>query len=48
LSDRPVADSPRPPKLRFFATDSVEKFRRLGPSFLGHAVDAVEHVDLKE
>lgn len=36
------------PSLRFFATDSVEKFRRLGPSFLGYAVDSVEHVDLKE
>lgn len=36
------------PRLRFFATDSVEKFRRLGPRFLGHAIDSVEHVDLKE
>ena len=34
--------------LRFFATDSVEKFRRLGPRFLGYPVDRVEHVDLKE
>src|SRR5882672_2911571 len=34
--------------LRFFATDSVEKFRRLGPRFLGHPVEPVEHVDLKE
>jgi glutamate racemase len=34
--------------LKFFATDSVEKFRRLGPRFLGHAVESVEHVDLKE
>jgi glutamate racemase len=34
--------------LRFFATDSVEKFRRLGPRFLGHPVEHVEHVDLKE
>jgi glutamate racemase len=34
--------------LRFFATDSVEKFRRLGPRFLGYAVESVEHVDLKE
>lgn len=36
------------PELRFFATDSVEKFRRMGPKFLGHPVDLVEHVDLKE
>jgi glutamate racemase len=38
----------RPANLKFFATDSVEKFRRLGPSFLGHPVQSVEHVDLKE
>lgn len=36
------------PRLRFFATDSVEKFRRLGPHFLGHSVEDVQHVDLKE
>jgi glutamate racemase len=36
------------PRLRFFATDSTEKFRRLGERFLGHAIDDVKHVDLKE
>jgi glutamate racemase len=36
------------PSLKFFATDSVEKFRRMGPGFLGHPVNTVEHVDLKE
>ncbi|MGA7907408.1 MAG: glutamate racemase [Candidatus Sulfotelmatobacter sp.] len=36
------------PRLRFFATDSVEKFRRLGQRFLGHPVEDVQHVDLKE
>lgn len=36
------------PRLRFFATDSTEKFQRLGQRFLGHAIDNVEHVDLKE
>lgn len=30
----------------FFATDSVAKFRRLGPRFLGSAIDEVELVDL--
>jgi glutamate racemase len=35
-------------RLRFFATDSVEKFRRLGARFLGHAIDDVQHIDLKE
>jgi len=36
------------PALKFFATDSVEKFHRLGAMFMGHAIDDVEHVDLKE
>jgi glutamate racemase len=36
------------PRFKFFATDSVEKFRKLGPRFLGHAIHEVQHVDLKE
>jgi glutamate racemase len=36
------------PRLKFFVTDSVEKFRRLGERFLGHAIENVQHVDLKE
>jgi glutamate racemase len=36
------------PRLKFFATDSVEKFRKLGARFLGHAIDDVQPVDLKE
>ncbi len=36
------------PRLNFFATDSTEKFKRLGERFLGHPIDRVEHVDLKE
>lgn len=36
------------PRLRFFATDSTEKFQRLGERFLGHRIERVEHVDLKE
>jgi len=35
-------------RLRFFATDSAEKFRRLGTRFLGRPIAQVEHVDLKE
>lgn len=35
-------------RLKFFATDSVEKFRRLGQRFLGHPIEDVLHVDLKE
>ena len=33
-------------RCRFFATDSVAKFRRLGARFLGSAIDEVELVDL--
>jgi len=33
--------------LRCFATDSVEKFRRLGGRFLGRALEEVELVDLE-
>jgi glutamate racemase len=36
------------PRIKFFATDSVDKFRRLGERFLGHAIEDVQHVDLKE
>ena len=37
------------PRLKFFATDSGgEKFRKLGTRFLGHAIEDVRHVDLKE
>jgi glutamate racemase len=36
------------PRLTCFATDSAEKFRRLGAQFLGHPLDDVKHVDLSE
>jgi glutamate racemase len=36
------------PRLKFFATDSTEKFRRLGARFLGREINDVQHVDLKE
>src|SRR6202167_484831 len=38
LPASPAADEERRalPRLKFFATDSVEKFRRLGERFLGH------------
>ncbi len=36
------------PRLRFFATDSTEKFQRHGAQFLGLLIDHVQHVDLKE
>jgi glutamate racemase len=34
--------------LRFFVTDSIEKFRRLGTKFLGNEIRDITHVDLKE
>ncbi len=37
-----------PTRLRFYATDSVEKFSRLGAQFLGHPIGEVKLVDLKE
>lgn len=35
-------------RIRFFVTDSIDKFRRLGTRFLGRAIENIEHVDLKE
>jgi glutamate racemase len=36
------------PRINYFATDSAEKFQRLGARFLGHPIDHVKHVDLPE
>lgn len=36
------------PRFKFFATDSTEKFQQLGQRFLGHPIEGVQHVDLKE
>jgi len=35
-------------QIRFFVTDSTEKFRRLGKLFLGRDITEIVHVDLKE
>jgi glutamate racemase len=35
-------------QIRFFVTDSTEKFRRLGKMFLGREIEDISHVDLKE
>ena len=42
----PNAVAMEKPGRSFFATDSVEKFRRLGAGFLGQPVDEVRLVDL--
>jgi glutamate racemase len=36
------------PRLKFFATDSADKFKKMGTRFLGHPVEDVVHVDLRE
>lgn len=41
-----ASDGVAEPTFRFYVTDSVDKFRRMAPIFLGHAVENVEHVDL--
>ena len=34
-------------KLHFFATDSVDKFRKLGERFMGYSIENVQHVDIE-
>jgi glutamate racemase len=46
LSERPTAEGREGSQIRCFATDSVEKFERLGSRFLGLPVGRVELVDL--
>ena len=48
LSSTPEPERRRLPRLRCFATDSAEKFRRMGAQFLGQPIDDVRHVDLAE
>lgn len=43
-----ISSGSQSPTVQFFATDSVEKFSRLGTRFLGRPIDRVDHVDLKE
>jgi len=43
-----LSSSFRNPNVRFFATDSVDKFRHLGSRFLGRAIDTVELISLPE
>jgi glutamate racemase len=35
-------------EIRFYVTDSIDKFKRLGTRFLGRPIENIEHVDLKE
>ncbi len=48
LQRLPKAAAKGIPQLKFFATDSAEKFRKMGTRFLGLPVEDVRHVDLKE
>jgi glutamate racemase len=40
------SDGRREAAVRFYATDSIEKFRALGTQFLGRPIDGVELIDL--
>ena len=42
----PLAPSAVPPTCTFYATDSIEKFQRLGSGFLGQPLPRVELIDL--
>jgi glutamate racemase len=48
LSNATADERRKLPRLKFFATDSAEKFRTLGARFLGREIENVQHVDLKE
>ncbi len=53
LSDRTdetaePAPSRDPSRIKFFVTDSVQKFERLGKSFLGRPITDITHIELKE
>src|SRR5579864_3663276 len=48
LPSTPEPERRRLPRLKYFATDSAEKFRRLGAQFLGQPIEDVRHVDLPE
>jgi len=53
LRRTPLPSAPKPerrklPRLKYFATDSAEKFRRLGAQFLGRPIEDVRHVNLTE
>jgi glutamate racemase len=45
-NSRPERRSPHAPRFTFYVTDSVEKFARMAPLFLGHPVLDVHHIDL--
>jgi glutamate racemase len=46
IGSRANADHKREPSVRFYATDSVMKFRSLGTRFLGRTINDVTHIDL--
>jgi glutamate racemase len=48
LPSPPGEERRQAPRMSFFATDSAEKFRRLGARFLARPIEGVEHVELSE
>src|SRR5581483_946362 len=47
-SAAPAAPSGDSSAIKFFVTDSVQKFERLGKSFLGRPMTDITHIELKE
>jgi glutamate racemase len=47
-SFKKISSEPQPGRLRCYATDSVEKFRRLGGRFLGCPIEDIELVDIEK
>jgi glutamate racemase len=47
-AERPDIPSKDSSKIKFFVTDSAQKFQRLGKLFLGRPMMDVTHVELKE
>ncbi len=48
VSDPAQKERRSPTRMSFYATDSAEKFARLGARFLGLSISEVKHVDLRE
>ena len=46
LLQKPAAPAPGNPECHFYATDSIEKFQRLGSAFLGQSLPPVHLIDL--
>ncbi|VAX32575.1 hypothetical protein MNBD_NITROSPIRAE02-949, partial [hydrothermal vent metagenome] len=41
-----VRRSDTPPERKFFVTDTTDRFRKVGESFLGYEIDYIEKVEI--